>query len=404
MTDKSKIRTNTGYVLNVAWAAHSGAEPDTAVRAEEFAGRLMPPGTFVMTDRQPDIILFMSGGSERRAIEVAEPGRPVLLLSIRGNNAYAAATEVMAWMVNNKREAVLSDAAEALESGLINRWRTVAGAWRQLEGSRAGLIGTVSEWLVASDVSAETLQRQLGTELIGVPWSGLQDFSREDPDTLLLNRFEGQNADGLEDAAKVLTVLRKAMRDNGLDSIAVECFSLVQERRVTACLALAQLNTEGTVATCEGDLASMAGMMAGRALTGRVPWMANTTRLSEKSVVLSHCTAPFDLVSEVALPTHYETGYSLAVDGDITAQEVTVYRFSDKLDRVFIAEGRVMSKPHMANACRTQVEIELSPAALRLLREQPLGNHLLMIPGKQADLLWLACRYKGIEQVKGGEL
>ena len=404
MTDKSKIRTNAGYVLNVAWAAHRGAVQDTAAKAEEFVGRLMSPGTFLMTDRQPDIILFMSGGSERRAIELAEPGRPVLLLSIRGNNAYAAATEVMAWMVNNNRVAVLSDSDDALESGLINRWRTVAGAWRLLEGSRAGLIGTVSEWLVASDVPAETLRRLLGTELISVPWSGLPDYSREDPDKLLLNRFAGQNADGLEDAAQVLTVLRRAMHNNGLDAIAVECFSLVQERRVTACIALAQLNTEGTVATCEGDLASMAGMMAGRALTGRVPWMANTTRLSEKSVVLSHCTAPFDLVSAVKLPTHYETGYSLAVDGDITPQDVTVFRFSEKLDRVFIAEGRVLSKPHMADACRTQVEIELSSEAVQALREKPLGNHLLMLPGKHADLLRLACIFKGIEQVKGGEL
>jgi len=63
-----------------------------------------------------------------------------------------------------------------------------------------------------------------------------------------------------------------------------------------------------------------------------------------------------------------------------------------------------LSKPHMADACRTQVEIELSSEAVQALREKPLGNHLLMLPGKHADLLRLACIYKGIEQVKGGEL
>jgi hypothetical protein len=109
-------------------------------------------------------------------------------------------------------------------------------------------------------------------------------------------------------------------------------------------------------------------------------------------------------VSGVKLPTHYETGYSLAVDGDITAHDVTVYRFSEKLDRVFIAEGRVLGKPQMADACRTQVEIELSSEAVRLLRDKPLGNHLLMMPGKHEDNLRLTCRYKGIELVKGGEL
>ncbi len=398
----SKNRTNTDYcrhVLRVAWTAHRGAMADTGARAEEFIQRLIPAETFEMADSHPDIILFMSGGSERRAIELADPARPVLLLSIPGNNAYAAATEVMAWMVNHKRIAMLSDAGDAAESGLIDRWRMAAGAWETLRGSRAGLIGTVSEWLVASDVTAEILRERFGVELIGIPWETLPDYSKEDPDLALLSRFGEKKAEGLEDAAKILTLLLRALHERGLAAIAVECFSLVQERKVTACLALAQLNSEGTVATCEGDIASMAGMMAGQALTGSVPWMANTTLLTEKTLILSHCTAPFDMVSQVKLPSHYETGWSLAVDGEITARDVTVYRFSENLDKVFIAEGRVVSRPHMEDACRTQVEIELPKEALRVLRERPLGNHLLLSPGKHSELLRLACWYKGIEPV-----
>jgi L-fucose isomerase-like protein len=399
----SRNRTNTDncrYLLRVAWTAHRGAAADTGAAAEKFMKGLLPVGTFTMTDSHPDVILFMSGGSERRAIELADPDRPVLLLSIRGNNAYAAATEVMAWMVNNHRIAMLSDAGDAAESGLIDRWRIVAGAWEEVRGSKAGLIGTVSEWLVASDVTAETLRRRFGIDLIGIPWETLPDYSKEDPDIALLDRFGDQKADGMEDAARVLPVLRRALHSRGLDAIAVECFSLVQERKVTACLAFAQLNSEGTVATCEGDIASMAGMMAGKALTGTVPWMANTTLLTEKTLILSHCTAPFDMVSQVKLPSHYETGWSLAVDGEITARDVTVYRFSENLDRAFIAEGRVVSRPHLKDACRTQVEIELPEEALRVLRERPLGNHLLLSPGSHAELLRLACWYKGIEPAK----
>ena len=386
--------------IRVAWAAHRGAGENAGTEAEEFMQRLLPKEAFEMADADPDMIIFLSGGSERRAIELAHPDRPVLLLSIRGNNAYAAATEAMAWMVNNNRIAMLSDAIDASESGLIDRWGRAAGLWKSLMGKRAGLIGTVSEWLVASDVSAEVLRRRFGVDLVGIPWAGLPDFSKEEPDGSLVSRFGGAKVDGLDEAARVLTLIRRVISENNLNAVGVECFSLVQQRRVTACLALAQLNTEGMVAACEGDLASMAGMMAGKAAAGSVPWMANTTRLTEKSVILSHCTAPFDMVSRVKLPSHYETGYSLAVDGAITAKEVTVYRFSEKLDRVFITEGRVISQPHLVDACRTQVEIELTGEALRILREKPLGNHLLMLPGKQADLLRLACRYRGIEEVK----
>lgn len=358
--------------------------------------QLLPGDSFVMTDRIPDIILFMSGGSERMAIELADPARPVLLLSIRGNNAYAAATEVMAWMVNNSRTAMLSDAGDAAESGLIARWRRVAGALGGMQGRRAGLIGTVSEWLVASDVSPEALLHRFGFELTGIPWKELPVYSNEEPDDALLNRFRDQNPDGLEDAARVLTLLRRVIHDNRLDAIGVECFSLVQERKVTACLALAQLNAEGTVAACEGDLASMAGMMTVRELTGRIPWMANTTRLTDSTLILSHCTVGFDLAEKVSLTTHFETDCSLAVDGNIPGDHVTLFRLSDKLDRAFITSGKIVSRPHLADACRTQVEVELPKEALHLLRERPLGNHLLMMPGRHEDDLRLLCRQKRV--------
>ena len=384
------------YVLRLAWTAHRGALATAPSEAEDFMGQLLSGDAFTVTDSSPDIILFVSGGSERRAIEIADPERPVLLLAKRGNNAYAAATEVMAWMNNHGRVAMLSDAVEAAESGLIERWRRAAGALEELKGSRAGLIGTVSEWLVASDVQADILRQRFGIELKCIPWQGMQDYRIHEPDPSLLERFIDKKPDGLEDAARVLTLLRRIISDNELDAAGVECFSLVQQRKVTACLGLAQLNSEGTVSACEGDLASMAGMMAGRALTGKVPWMANTTRLTDTSLILSHCTAPFDFVSDVELPSHYETGWSLAVNGNITAKEVTLFRFSDTLDKAFVGEGRVISRPRLADACRTQAEIELPPESTRLLKEKPLGNHLLMLEGNHSELIRLACRFRRI--------
>jgi L-fucose isomerase-like protein len=392
--------TGQAIVLNVAWVAHPGAGSETGDKAAVFMLKLLPPWNFRMTSQQPDIILFMSGGSERMAISLAEPGTPVLLLSIRGNNAYAAAAEVMAWMVNNNRYALLSDAMDAFESGLVDKWCYVVGAWRSLRGKKAGLIGSVSEWLVASEVSAEILAHQFGITLEVFPWNALPDYSEMDPDTELISSIRGKNVNGLVNASRVLTLLRQVIFINNLSAIAVECFSLVQQRKVTACLALAQLNAEGWVAACEGDLASMAGMMLLEAVTGSSTWMANTTRITKNSLILSHCTIAFDLVKHAKLKTHYETDCSLAVKGVLDASEVTVFRFSDTLDRAFIAEGTVIGHPEMTNACRTQVEIELPELSLRLLETRPLGNHLVLAPGKLAELLRLVCLYKGIKIIE----
>lgn len=388
------------FILRVAWTAHPGALETAGTEANAFIQRLLPSQAFIMVDSRPDIILFMSGGSERRAIGLTDPGRPVLLLSIRGNNAYAAATEVMAWMVKNGMIAMLSDADDAAGSGLLERWIAAAGTWERLNGCKAGLIGSVSDWLVASYVPAETLMGKFGVSLTRIPWALLPDYSGSEPDKVLMHRLADRKQEGLDEAAKVLTLLRRVMAENGLSAIGVECFSLVQQRRVTACLALAELNAEGTVAACEGDLASMAGMMAARAATGKVPWMANTTRLTQRTIILSHCTIAFDQVTDVQLLTHFETDRSLAIDGQLMAQEVTLFRFSDDLERVFIAEGRVAGRPRLPDACRTQTEIELAENKLKMLYEKPLGNHLLLLPGRHAGLLELVCRYKGIKTIE----
>jgi L-fucose isomerase-like protein len=399
MVQESSRASDNGFVINVAWAAHKAADADTGSKAEEFMQQLLPQGAFMMTDQQPDIILFMSGGSERKAISMMQPGHPILLLSIKGNNAYAAATEVMAWAVNNNRFAMLSDATEASETGLIDRWCQTVRVWNSIRGQKAGLVGSVSDWLVASDVPAERFLKLFNVTLKKIPWNTLQDYSTYEPDAALLNRFNHDDPAGLVEAAKVLTLLRRLVEKNRLNAIAVECFSLVQQRKVTACLALAQLNNEGVVAACEGDLASMAGMMLLKAATGSVPWMANTTATTNNRLLLSHCTVAFDLVSEIKLATHFETDHSLAVNGKIAASAVTVFRFSETLDRAFIAEGKVTGHPGLTSACRTQVEIELSPQSLALLRTRPLGNHLLMVPGNYSELLHMICAYKGIKVI-----
>jgi len=383
-------------ILNIAWAAHKGCGPDTGDKAGAFMREFLDPGSFEMTGEAPDIILFMSGGSERMAISLAQAGHPVLLLTIRGNNAYAAATEVMAWMNANHRIALLSDAQDAFESGLLYRWQQTVSTWKKLKGQKAALIGSVSEWLVASEVPAEQLQKVMGVELLEIPWSKLPGFGEMEPDETLTSRFHGLHAPGLEDAAKVLTLLRTVVEKQGLSAMAVECFSLVQQHRVTACLALAMLNTEGIVAACEGDLASMAGMMLLKAACGTVPWMANTTRLTGNTLTLSHCTAAFNLVENIRLATHYETGASLAVKGMVTAREVTLFRFSDTLEKAMIITGKVTGYPDLPDACRTQVELEISTGAADTLKNRPLGNHLLMIPGNWVELLNMVCRYKGI--------
>lgn len=387
----------TKPLIRVAWVAHQVAPASTGELAEKYLKQWLPSDSFEFTEDHPEIVLFMSGGSERKAIEIIHPDQPVLLLTIRENNSYAAATEVMAWLKANHRFAMLSDAREASETGLIDRWRKAVAACHHLHGMKAGLIGFVSDWLVASDTSAARLAEVFGITLETIPWNTFPDYINQEPDPDLLLKFRGDNTEKLRDASRVLSLLRSVIKGHRLDAVTVECFNLARQRKVTACLALAQLQAEGMVAACEGDVTSMVGMMLAASVTGQVPWMANTTGIYNNVLFLSHCTVPLNLVTDIRLMSHYETDCSLAVKGRITSSDVTIFRLSGLLDKAFITEGTVSDLPDRKDACRTQVEIKLPLHSLALMRENPLGNHIIMMPGKHADTLRMACQVKAIE-------
>lgn len=90
----------------------------------------------------------------------------------------------------------------------------------------------------------------------------MQNFTNFDPATL-------------EDTAKVYSLLKEVIEEEGLSAISVECFSMVMRDKFTACLPLAVLNSKNVVATCEGAICSMLGKMLIRAITNEIPWQAN---------------------------------------------------------------------------------------------------------------------------------
>jgi hypothetical protein len=57
------------------------------------------------------------------------------------------------------------------------------------------------------------------------------------------------------------------------------------------------------------------------------------------------------------------------------------------LEHVFIAEGQAVPAPPREDLCRTQVDVTLAPAEVAELLARPLGNHLVLVPGRSAARL-----------------
>ncbi len=396
--DKSKFNTVTK--IKVKLLAFQGAPDVVFQKASKRIEKLIPPEEYILTETDPDILFFLSGGSEQNAMKQVSEGHFYILIGSQHDNAYASATEVKAYLNDMNIPSVLLDEEEAETKVLLKDFAHVKQALKNLRGKKLGQIGKVSDWLIASAIPAELLEAKLGIRLNVIPWNELAHFSEYKASGPFLASFSSSTKIDLTETAKVSELLKDTIQKRNLDAITVECFPMVQKDSVTACLPLARFNNEGTPAGCEGDITAIAGMMLCKELTGISPWIANINKATNDVCMFSHCTIAPGLVSDFSVKTHFETGKGTAIEGNFKGDLITIFRFDNKLSKAFIAAANICGRPKSASACRTQIEVKLTENEVKLLRNSPLGNHHLIFPGDCKRLLQLACLLLNIEVQK----
>jgi L-fucose isomerase-like protein len=383
--------------LNIKLLAFNNAPETVYKNAVSRIEKLISPENYELSEGDPDVLFFLTGGSEQTAIQQVSAGHFYLLIGSQHDNSYASATEVKACLNGMNIPSMLLDEQETESRHILNDFLTVKRALKNLHGKKLGQIGQVSDWLISSAISAGLLLEKLGIKLTVIPWSELAHYSGFKASDSFLNSFSGTTNIDLTETAKVNELLTNTIQSRNLDAITVECFPMVQNDGVTACLPLAKFNNEGIPAGCEGDTTAIAGMMLCKELTGIIPWIANINKATDEVCMFSHCTISTGLVSDFSVTTHFETGKGTAIEGDFKGDSITIFRFDNKLSKAFIATANISGRPKSPAACRTQIEVILTQNEVKLLRQHPLGNHHLIVPGDCKKLLHMACLILGID-------
>jgi len=386
--------------LKVKLLAFQGASETVFKNAVNRIERLISPDDYTLTENNPEVLFFLSGGSEQNALKLVSGGNFYLLIGSQHDNSYASATEVKAYLNEMKIPSLLLDEEESETRVFLKDFITVKQALENLHGKRLGQIGKVSDWLISSAIPAEILEAKFGIKLVVLPWYELAHFSEFKASKPFLDSFADSTTIDLSETAKVSELLTDTIQKQNLDAITVECFPLVQNDSVTACLPLAKFNNEGIPAGCEGDITAIAGMMLCKELTGISPWIANINKVTDQVCMFSHCTISPGLVSDFSVTTHFETGKGTAIEANFKGDLITIFRFDNTLSKAFIATAIISGRPKSSSACRTQIEVKLSENEVKLLRQNPLGNHHLIYPGDCKNLLHLACMILEIEVLK----
>ena len=378
--------------LKISPIAFRNAPEKTFNNGRDDLSKHLDEKLFSYTDFEPDVLYFLSGGSEAEAITKLDKTKFQVLAAFGKNNAYTSATEVQAYCHQHGYNTMLLSLDQPESIKILQRLYQVKNGLQQLNNQRLGLIGEVSDWLVASSIEPEILKKKLGITLLKISWEEAGNYEDYSSSTEFIEKFDRSNSLSLKAASQVSGLLKDVILKHRLDAVTVECFPLVQSNSVTACLALSDLNDLNIPAGCEGDLSSIAGMMLAREIIGEIPWMANIAGIKQDKVLFAHCTAPTNQLADFSIQTHFETNKGTALQGYMKNDAITLFRLDNQLNKIFISSGKIVDRPTLPYACRTQIEAVLPSQSLDILQKKPLGNHHLILPGNWVDLLSLTAR------------
>ena len=352
--------------------------------------------------RDLDVIFIRTGGSEGLFKQVFPTlSGNILLLTSGKSNSLAASLEILSFLnQNGRRGEVLHGSAEYI-AGRIETLARVSRARKELRGQKLGIIGKPSDWLIASQPDKQAVKEKLGIELIEIDIRELIGLAKETSQNPLPDYatgiVTGLRKDApetvrkyVEGAVAIYSDLRSMVDSYGLSGLTIRCFDLLDALGNTGCLALALLNSEGIPSSCEGDVPALLSMVIGNALTGRSGFQANPSQIDPDAgrMLLAHCTVPFNMVEKYSYNTHFESGIGVAIHGEMTEGDVTLFKTSSDLVRMFCEEATLVENQYGRDLCRTQLLLQMkNPGILtEYFLRNPIGNHHIVFSGKHKEV------------------
>ena len=349
----------------------------------------------------PTMVLVGSGGVEQMIKNAIDKLPPYVILIADGlKNSLAASLETLSWMRHHDyRGRVLHGPMDYIMQGIDNYMETQQ-AFVRLRGNRVGVIGKPSGWLIASDVAYISPRKHLGVEMVDLHldevvkgYEAVTDEAVLDITDKFINEAAGMKEPDRNEVVKAMRLyvaLKDIVARHNLSALTLNCFDLIPTTHTTGCVALALLNQEGIPAGCEGDMQTILTMLAIKASTGEISFMANPSTILDNDkheMIFSHCTIAPNMTDSYIVRDHYESQSGVAIEGIIHPTEVTVAKCGGlEMERFFISRADLLECTSNPNMCRTQFRLRLDEP-LDYFLQRSIGNHHVIVRGNHYDRL-----------------
>lgn len=342
------------------------------------------------------VIFIETGGAEQHFLKIEKYlPRPIVLISDCLNNSLPACLEIKSFLANNNEDCILLFGQEKDIASALAEVGKIAQADRVISGATLGVIGKPSDWLIASIVDYDKVSKLFNVTLLDITSTEL----KEEINKGLLDRIPKyasfkkiyKDEETLKGALEIYSGLKRIIQKYKLKGFTIRCFDLIEQYKNTACLALAMLNEEGIIATCEGDVPSMLSMFIIKAITGNTSFQANPSKIefsdneNGSSVILAHCTVPLNMARKYDFQTHFESGLGIGIHGKLYHGPVTIFKLSRDLRTNLLISGDLNENLQLPNYCRTQIRVKLDDEDLYQMINKSYGNHVIVCYGDHVN-------------------
>ena len=348
------------------------------------------------------LALILTGGVEQQIAKLTKLGKPVLILTHHESNSLAAGLEAASLLreENTPSWIIQLEAPDSVKK--IERILKGVRAAQLIRGSKIGILGEPSPWLVYSGLNESALREKLGVSVIHISLSEfftLYDSSPIEKKLLdpVLRKLPKEAADRFEDICKMTYALRELFRRYKLSGLTMNCFDIIKFKNIAPCLSASLLQDMGFTIGCEGDVPALVAMILVRLISGTASFIGNVIASQGTRITLAHCTIPLSLTSGYEITSHFESGVYPAIKGEMKpGMEATLLRFSPNYETLRAGAGLIVEGVRIENGCRTQVTVDLGSNAGKIL-EKPLGNHHILALGDLVEELKAFCKVMGIK-------
>ena len=288
----------------------------------------------------------------------------------------------------------------------IKDYAMAAAIVKKLKDTRIGLLGHIPDIMLSLEVDSFSVKNIFGPTVVPIDFYKIDYYLEKTKNARVKDRVkEIKNTVGtvrvkddvLEDSVKYYFAFRQMIKDLDLDALTVNCFPIPYIKGKT-CLATSNLNDDGIVTACEGDVNATIVMLAFQYINGAASLNSDIIieNQKENALMFSHCGGgPFSCASDckdIILEEQYEVKSGMAVYYPVKTggKDATIVNLvgRESTYRMCILKG-VSIPTRELSYHGNPIQIKFNTSVVDLLNQignEGFGHHWMVAYGDHKDI------------------